>query len=80
VQVGSVQASAGQADSGVALITQGIAKGQLKRPEDAKLRLGLAQMQTGKNKAKAQQTLRSVQGTDGAADIGRYWAILAGQQ
>lgn len=80
VQVGSVQASAGQPDSGVALITEGIAKGQLKRPEEAKLRLGLALLQTGKNKAKAQQTLRSVQGTDGAADIGRYWAILAGQQ
>lgn len=80
VQVGTVLASSGQAEQGVALITQGIAKGQLKRPEDAKLRLGLALLQTGKNKAKAQQTLRSVQGTDGAAEIGRYWAILAGQQ
>jgi len=37
-------------------------------------------MQTGKNKAKAQQVLRSVQGTDGTADVGRLWAILAGQQ
>ena len=80
VQLGSVMAASGQAEQGVALITQGIAKGQLKRPEEAKLRLGLALLQTGKNKAKAQQTLRSVQGTDGAADIGRYWAILAGQQ
>lgn len=78
VQVGSVLAASGQADKGVSLIEQGIAKGSLKRPEDAKLRLGRALM-LGKNKAKAQQTLRSVQGADGVADIARLYAILAGQ-
>ncbi|MBQ0933377.1 hypothetical protein KAK07_11590 [Ideonella sp. 4Y16] len=78
VQLGSVLASAGQADKGISLIEQGIAKGNLKRPEDAKLRLGRAMM-LGKNKSKAQQTLRSVQGTDGVADIARLYAILAGQ-
>jgi len=78
VQVGSILASAGQADKGVSLIEQGIAKGNLKRPEDAKLRLGRAMM-LGKNKSKAQQTLRSVQGTDGVADVARLYAILAGQ-
>lgn len=80
VALGSNLANMGQADKGVALIEQGIAKGGLKRPEDAKLRLGRALMQTGKHKAKAQQVLRSVQGNDGAADLGRLWAILAGQQ
>lgn len=80
VQVGYAYATMGQADKGAALIEQGIAKGGLKRPEDAKLRLGLAQLQSGKNKAKAAQTLRSVQGADGAADLGRLWAIYAGQQ
>jgi len=80
VQLGSMLAGMGQAEKGVGLIEQGIAKGNLKRPEDAKLRLGRAMMQTGKNKAKAQQVLRSVQGTDGTADVGRLWAILAGQQ
>ncbi|MBN8488955.1 MAG: hypothetical protein J0M20_14685 [Burkholderiales bacterium] len=78
VQIGSVLATAGQADKGVSLIEQGIAKGGLKRPEDAKLRLGQALMQ-GKSKGKAQQMLRSVQGNDGAADLGRLYAILAGQ-
>ena len=78
VQVGSVLAASGQADKGVSLIEQGIAKGGLKRPEDAKLRLGRAMM-LGKNKSKAQQTLRSVQGTDGVADVARLYAILAGQ-
>jgi len=80
ILLGANLANLGQPEKGVALIEQGIAKGSLKRPEDAKLRLGRALMQTGKNKAKAQQVLRSVQGTDGAADLGRLWAILAGQQ
>jgi len=79
VHVGYVYVTMGQADKGAALIEQGIAKGGLKRPEDAKLHLGLAQLQSGKNKSKAVQTLRSVQGNDGAADLGRLWAVYAGQ-
>ena len=79
VQLGSALAAAGQADQGVTLIEQGIAKGSLKRPEDAKLRLGRAMMLAGKNKAKAQQVLRSVQGTDGAADIARLYALVSSQ-
>ncbi len=77
VQIGYAYATMGQADKGIALIEQGIAKGGLKRPEDAKLRLGLAMLQGGKNKSKAVQTLRSVQGADGAADLGRLWALYA---
>ena len=80
VQVGYALASMGQYDKGIALIEQGIAKGSLKRPEDAKLRLGLALLQSGKHKAKAVQTLRSVQGADGAADLGRLWSVYASQQ
>ena len=80
VQVGYAYATMGQADKGVSLIEQGIAKGGLKRPEDAKLRLGLAMLQTGKNKAKAVQVLRSVQGNDGASDLGRLWALYANTQ
>jgi hypothetical protein len=76
VQAGSQVASFGDADKGLALIEQGIAKGNLKRPEDAKLRLGLALLHSGKQKAKAQQTLRSVQGADGAADIARLWTMV----
>ena len=79
VQVGYALATMGQFDKGIALIEQGIAKGGLKRPEDAKLRLGLALLQSGKNKPKAVQTLRSVQGADGAADLGRLWAVYASQ-
>ena len=77
VQIGYAYVTMGQADKGIAMIEQGIAKGGLKRPEDAKLRLGMAQQQSAKTKAKATQTLRSVGGTDGAADIARLW-IVAG--
>jgi len=80
VAIGQAYVTMGQADKGIALIEQGIAKGGLKRPEDAKLRLGLALLQAGKNKAKAVQVLRSVQGADGAADLGRLWALQANSQ
>ena len=80
VQVGYAYVTMGQYDKGIAMIEKGIAKGGLKRPEDAKLRLGLALLQSGKNKQRAVQTLRSVQGTDGAADLGRLWAVYASQQ
>jgi hypothetical protein len=76
VKVGASYASMGEVDKGIELIQKGIAKGNLKRPEDAKLRLGLAQLQSPKSKAAAVQTLRSVKGTDGAADIARLWVIL----
>jgi hypothetical protein len=77
--VGYVYVTMGQFDKGIQLIEQGIAKGGLKRPEDAKLHLGMAQLQAGKNKGKAVQTLRSVQGADGGSDLGRLWAVYASQ-
>ena len=77
VQVGTVYVTMGEVDKGLALIEQGIAKGGLKRPEDAKLRLGLAQQQSAKTRPKAAQTLKSVQGNDGSAEIARLWLLLA---
>lgn len=77
VQAGTRLASYGQLDQGIALIEQGIAKDQLRKPAEAKLRLGQALLK--KNKAKGLQVLRSVQGTDGVADIARLYAILASQ-
>jgi hypothetical protein len=77
IKVGMQHVSLGQVDKGIALIEQGIAKGQLRNPDDARLRLGLAQLQSPKTKAKGIQTLRSVQGKDGTADVARLWAIQA---
>jgi hypothetical protein len=76
VKVGYAYVALGEVDKGIALIQKGIAKGNLKRPEDAKLRLGMAQLQSPKTKAAAVQTLRSVKGNDGAADIARLWIVL----
>jgi hypothetical protein len=75
VKVGFAMASAGEAEKGAKLIEQGIALGKLTRPDEAKLRLGQALMMSG-GKAKAVQTLRSVQGTDGASDIARMWVAF----
>ena len=66
----------GQAAKGAQFIQQGIAKGGLKRTEDAKLHLGIAQLLAGE-KAKAQATFKTVQGTDGTADLARLWALYA---
>ena len=78
VKLGYAHVSAGEVDKGLALIQQGITKGQLKRAEEARLRLGMAQLQSPKSRAQAAQTLRSVKGTDGAAEIARLWTIVPG--
>ena len=76
VKYGYAQVSLGDFDAGTKLIEQGIAKGGLRFPEDGKLRLGMAQLQNPKTKAAAVQTLRSVKGSDGAADVARLWVVL----
>jgi tetratricopeptide (TPR) repeat protein len=76
VKVGMVHASIGQYDEAIKLIEQGIAKGKLRHPEEAKLRLGLVKLQAGK-RAAAVQTLRAVKGSDGTADIARLWTVLS---
>ena len=76
VSVGFNQVLGGQAAKGVALMQQGIAKGNLKRAEDAKLHLGIAQTLAGEG-AKAQATFKSVTGADGTADLARLWALYA---
>ena len=76
VKVGLNYVYEGNASKGLPLIQQGIKKGGLKRPEDAKLRLGEAQLQAGQ-KQQGVATLRSVQGNDGTADIARLWVLYA---
>jgi tetratricopeptide (TPR) repeat protein len=76
VAIGAEYASMGKYDEGIELIQQGIAKDSLKRPEDAKLRLGVAMLQSGKAKAAASKQLRTVQGTDGAPEVARLYVAL----
>ena len=64
-------------ERGIPMLEKAIAMGGLKRPDDAKLRLGLAQIKSG-NKAKGSQTLKSVGGKEGAAEIARLWMQVGG--
>jgi len=75
VNIGFALAAGGEPAKGLPLIQQGITKGGLKRAEDAKLHLGIAQVLAGDTKAQA--TLRSVGGNDGTADLARLWSLYA---
>ena len=68
--------TSGQAPKGIGLMEAGIKKGDLKRPDDAKLRLGTALVMAGQ-KAKGVQVLKGVQGTDGTQDLANLWVIFA---
>jgi tetratricopeptide (TPR) repeat protein len=76
VNVGFAYVMMGQYDTGIPLMEQGIAKGGLRQPEDAKLHLGIAYLAAGQ-KPKAIQTFKEVGGTDGTADLARLWLIVA---
>jgi len=73
----------GQFDRGIGLIEQGIGKGDLKFPEDAKLHLGIAYLNAGQ-KAKAVKEFETVQsqtgqGNDAVHGLARLWALYAKQ-
>jgi tetratricopeptide (TPR) repeat protein len=72
VNVGFAYSGLGQHEKGIALMQQGIAKGKLKRADEANLHLGIAYLRAGQ-RAKAQQAFKSVGGTDGTADLARLW-------
>ena len=72
VNLGYAYVTMDQFDKGIDLIQKGIAKGGLKRPEDAKLRLGYSLAMAGK-KEEAIKVLETVQGGEGVSDLARYW-------
>jgi hypothetical protein len=76
VLIGMRLVYSGQAAKGVQMIQEGIAKGSLKRPEDAKLHLGVAELAAG-DKQKALATFKTVQGGDGTSDLARLWSLYA---
>lgn len=76
VSVGLAYTGLGQYEKGIALMQQGIAKGKLKRADEANLHLGIAYLRAGQ-KAKARETFKSVGGTDGTADLARLWMRVA---
>ena len=74
VNVGMNLVFNGQGAKGVKLMQEGIAKGGLKRAEDAKLHLGIAYLVAG-DSAKAQAAFKTVSGNDGTSDLARLWAL-----
>ena len=79
VNLGWAYATMDQADKGIGFIQQGIAKGGLKNTDEAKLRLGMAQLRAGK-KADAIQTFQGINGAGGAGDLAKMWVMYLNQQ
>jgi len=78
VSLGEEYVSYGQFDKGIPMIEAGIAKGDLRHPEDTKLHLGLAYYHAGK-KAQAIKVLKTVAGKDGTAGLARLWVLYIGR-
>ncbi|WP_426196109.1 tetratricopeptide repeat protein [Massilia sp. DWR3-1-1] len=74
VNLGYAYVTMDQFDKGLPLMEQGIAKGINKRPDDYKLRLGIAYAKAGR-KAEALKAFDQIKGDDGATDLARYWAL-----
>lgn len=64
-----------QAEKGIALMEQGIAKGGLKSVDEARLHLGMAYLQSG-NRDKALEVFKTIEGKDGSADLARLWTYI----
>jgi len=74
VNLGYAYVTVGEFDKGIGMMEQGIRKGEIKRTEDAKLHMGYAYVLAGR-KPNAIQMFKLVQGTDGTADLARYWIV-----
>jgi tetratricopeptide (TPR) repeat protein len=76
VNLGWAYVTMDQFDKGIGFIQQGIAKGGLKQPDEAKLRLGIAHLRAG-HKDEAIKTFQDVKAGGGLSDIAKYWIVLA---
>jgi hypothetical protein len=77
VQLGEAYASYGRYAEAIAALEQGLEKGGLDHPEEAKLELGIAYLAAG-NKAKAASVLSGIAGEDGARELAQLWLIAGG--
>jgi tetratricopeptide (TPR) repeat protein len=72
--LGETYVSYGDFARGLPMMEQGIAKDDLRHPEDAKLQLGIAYWKAGQT-PKALAELRSVGGNEGVADVAALWML-----
>lgn len=75
VNLGFAWVSGGQVPRGLPLIEAGIAKGNLRRPDDARLHLGIALWLAGK-RDEAARAFADVKGADGSAALARVWSLF----
>lgn len=75
VAMGQALTTYGQPDKGLALMAEGLAKGVLKHPDDARLRHGVALLTAGQRPA-AETQFKAISATDGAADLARLWLLV----
>jgi hypothetical protein len=66
----------GQGEKGIPMMEAAFQNGTLKRPEESKLRLGIAQVMAGQ-RARGIERLKNVYGSDGSAEIARLWILIA---
>jgi hypothetical protein len=77
VSLGLLETVDGNAQQGAQLIEQGIAKGGLKNPEEARLHLGFAQIKAGRD-ADALKSFQGVtSGPSGIVPIAHVWTLYA---
>lgn len=74
INLGYAYVTNDQFDKGLSLMEQGITVGGVKRQEEAKLHLATAYVLAGRSE-NAIKEFKTVQGSDGTADLARYWAI-----
>ena len=74
LNLGYALVQSGQADKGLKMMEAALKGGKLRNPEDAKLRMGQAYAAAGK-KNDAIAILKTVGGTDGTAELARYWIM-----
>lgn len=77
VGLGLALSATGAHERGLALVNQGIAKGGLRRPDDAQLHLGVVALRAGRTD-QAKAAFAAVQGSDGTADLARLYAVHIG--
>ena len=68
----------GDAKKGLEMIEAGMKASDQKRPDDARLRYGIA-LVLADQKPRAGEVFKTVQGTDGAADLARLWELFTRQ-
>lgn len=76
LRVAEAYAGYGQFDKAVTLAENAIAKGNLKNPDDARLRLVTYYLALGQ-KAKAEATAKAIKATDGPAELARLSLLAA---